>query len=121
MTILKTKTFWQLFLMYYCGMFFCVYNSSVFKSNALGLLSDHTLTITGSFGSVANGVSSFVMASVMDKVSFKKVYTATMLLQLVVSASIYYLRFDAIIYTICVSCVGWCHGVHCSCFPAACV
>ena len=119
--MLKTRTFWQLFAMYYCGMFFCVYNSSVYKTNALSHLSDHTLTITGSFGSVANCISAVVMAAVMDKISFKSVYFSTMLLQLVVSASIYQLRTDAFAYTVCVTLTGWCHGVHCSCFPAACV
>jgi len=119
--MVKTRTFWQLFAMYYCGMFFCVYNSSVYKTNAMDQLSDHTLTITGSFGSVADCISAVLMAAVMDKVSFKTVYFSTMLLQLVVSASIYQLRGDAFAYTVCVTLTGWCHGVHCSCFPAACV
>jgi hypothetical protein len=121
MSIVKTPTFWQLFLMYFCGMFFCVYNSSVFKSNANMYLSDHTLTITGSFGSLSNCVSSLVMASIMDHVSFSTVYKYAMVFQLVLSATIYQVRDSAMLYTLAVSCVGWCHGIHCSCFPAACV
>lgn len=119
MSCIRTVTFWQMFNMYYCGMFLCVYNSSVFKSNASGLISDHVLTLIASFGSVSNGISSLVMATIMDKISFKRVYTGTMLLQLIVAAVIYHVRDVAVVYAICVTTVGWCHGVHCSCFPAA--
>jgi len=60
--------------MYFNGVFFGVYVASVYKTVALGLIDDRTLTIAGSFGSFINGSSRILWASLMDKYGFKRVY-----------------------------------------------
>jgi len=71
--------------MYFNGVFFGIYVASVYKTVALGLINDRTLTIAGSIGSFINGSSRIFWASLMDKYGFKSTYFCLLLIQLVTS------------------------------------
>ena len=90
---LHSLRFWAIFVMFFNGLFFCAYNSSVYKTNAQNnsdeSLSDHTLTLAGAIGSMCNGGSTLIWAILVDKFGFKKVYFLIMVLELAVSLVIY--------------------------------
>lgn len=48
--------------------------ASVYKEVALNILSDDTLTIAGAIGSVCNGSSRIIWATLQDKYGFRKMY-----------------------------------------------
>ena len=62
------------------GVFFGVFTAGVYKSVALDFLSDHVLTTAGALGSVCNGGSRIMWASLQDKFGFKRVYFVLMVL-----------------------------------------
>ena len=103
------------------GVFFGVFTAGVYKSVALNFLSDHVLTTAGAFGSICNGGSRIMWASLQDKYGFKKVYCVIMVLQLIISATTYYVRKDGTLYIIWVSIAFLCEGGHFSMFPTAAV
>jgi len=64
--VFKTLRFWQMSLMLYSGLFFGVYIASVYKSIASGIpneIGDKALTLTGAIGSVMNGSSRVMWAT----------------------------------------------------------
>lgn len=71
---LTSKEFWHLGLMLLNGMFFGLFMASVYKEVALNSLSDHTLTLAGALGSVCNGSSRIIWATLQDKYGFRKMY-----------------------------------------------
>jgi MFS family permease len=61
-------------LILFFGIFYGIYLASVYKPTAQDTLEDHTLTLAGALGSVCNGGSRIVWASIQDKYGFKRVY-----------------------------------------------
>jgi len=61
---IQSKRFWQMGLLAYFGVFYGVYLASVYKTTADDVLKDHTLTLAGALGSVCNGSSRIMWASV---------------------------------------------------------
>jgi len=61
-------------IMLYLGVFYGVYFASVYKVAAQEIIDDHTLTLAGSLGSVCNGSSRIIWATIQDKYGFKRVY-----------------------------------------------
>ena len=110
--------FWQLSAMFFNGLFFCVYNSSVYKNNASGLISDHLLSVAGALGAMCNGLSSFGWGTVIDKLGFKRIYAIIMLIEICVAFSIYFSRSHQYLYILLVCCSFLCQGGHFSCFPS---
>lgn len=109
-------------MMFFNGLFFCVYNASVYKTNAQNgggddSLSDHTLTLAGAVGSVCNGGSTLFWALFVEKFGFKKVYFMIMGLELAVSLTIYHARESASLYLACVALSFFCQGGHFTLFP----
>lgn len=108
-----------MFLILFLGIFYGLYTASVYKVAAQDFIDDKALTLAGSIGSVCNGSSRIIWAAFQDRYGFKKVYYILLLLQLAVSASIYSVRQDAVLYTIWVALSFLCEGGHFSMFPAA--
>ena len=65
-------------LMLFLGIFYGIYIASVYKSMANGMISDFTLTVAGSLGSVCNGCSRIFWSMLQDKFGFRKVYFVVM-------------------------------------------
>ena len=82
---LKAGRFWFLAFLLFNGMFFGLYMASVYKSVAQheNKISDKALTTAGAIGSVCNGSSRILWASLQDKIGFKKVYTGMLVVQLI--------------------------------------
>ena len=62
----KSLRFWHMSFMLYGGLFFGVYVASVYKPIASGIpneIGDKALTLTGAIGSVMNGASRVVWAT----------------------------------------------------------
>jgi Na+/melibiose symporter-like transporter len=103
------------------GMFFGLFMASVYKEVALNILSDHTLTLAGALGSVCNGSSRIIWATLQDKYGFRRIYFILLCLQLVDSLTIYYVRESDFLYTVWVAIAFACDGGHFSMFPTAAV
>lgn len=99
------------------GLFYPLYIASVYKSFGSAYLSDETLTLAGALGSIGNGCSRVIWATLQDKYGFKPVYTFAMVIQLVVSSSIYFFRDNAGVYIAWVTLSYFCEGAHFSMFP----
>jgi MFS-type transporter involved in bile tolerance (Atg22 family) len=74
------------------GSFYGLYVASVYKTINQVNLSDKILTIAGALGSVCNGCSRIMWATLQDKFGFKKVYGVILVLQLIISTTIYSIR-----------------------------
>ena len=120
MEALKTKQFWTLNLMLFNGIFFGSFLASVYKDfGSDGKISDKALTVTGSIGSVGNGVSRIVWSALSDKYGFKKMYILVMIIQLVCTVAISSCNTVAPLYTAVVALSFCCEGGHFTLFPAA--
>ena len=102
------------------GMFFGLYMASVYKAIASGHLKDSVLTVAGAIGSVCNGSSRLIWATLQDKFGFKKIYTSLLVVQLITSLSIASCIDSPGLYTLMVGLAFTCEGGHFSTFPAAC-
>ena len=111
-------------LMLYSGLFFGVYVASVYKSIASGIpneIGDKALTLTGAIGSVMNGSSRVIWATLQDKFGFNAIYMTVLTIQLVTALLIFHVRTNQFLYTLCVALAYTCEGGHFSMFPAAAV
>lgn len=91
--------------------------ASAYKFFAQDTLGDKALTVVGAIGSVFNGSSRILWATLQDKFGFKKVYLCLMLLQLVTCSAIYFSKNNFFLYTVLVACSFLCEGGHFSMFP----
>jgi len=104
--------------MLFFGIFYGIYVASVYKTTSQKVLSDRTLTLAGAIGSVCNGGSRIMWATLQDKFGFRKIYAFVMVLQLVVSATVWNVHESAYLYPIWVACSFLGEGAHFSMFPA---
>ena len=114
---LKTWRFLHIGLMIYTGLFYGVYLAGVYKTTAQDFISDKALTTAGALGSLCNGGSRILWATLYDHYGFKKVYFTLLCIQLVVSSTIFYLKMQPTLYTIWVGLSFLCEGGHFSLFP----
>lgn len=54
-------------------------------------IDDFTLTFAGSLGSIMNGGSKVLCGILADKIGFKKIYYAVIILQIILSSTIYFI------------------------------
>lgn len=81
-------------------------------------MDDYTLTIIGSFGSIANGLSRMFWGPVQDKKSFTFVYRTILALELIVCLTLYWaVHVSPFVYTIVIFCAFNCLGAHFVMFP----
>ena len=120
---IKTRRFFHLGLILFNGMFFGSYLVSTFKPVALnaGVIKDDEITIIGSLSMISNGAARLVWSSMQDKFGFKKVYFVLLIIQFVISLSIYSFRQDLYSYLILVCVAMACEGGHFTMFPTVCV
>ena len=104
--------------MLFLGIFYGIYMAGVYKKTAQEDLSDNVLTLAGAIGSVCNGCSRYFWASLQDIFGFRRVYFVVMCIQMVISATIYYVKDSAALYTMWVAFSFLCEGAHFSQFPA---
>ena len=117
----KSPRFWYMGWLLFEGMFFGLYMASVYKKVASGrVLSDKQLTLAGAIGSVCNGSSRIIWATLQDKYGFKKIYSYLLIVQLITSLSIASCIDSPPLYTLMVGLAFTCEGGHFSTFPAAC-
>lgn len=99
---LLTMRFYHIYLMGFCSIFYGMYMISVYK--ILGEdngIDDLTLTIAGSCGAVANAASKFGSGLLVDRYGFKKIYVITLLIQILVASTIYFVvKLDKYVYFI---------------------
>ena len=117
---IHTRRFYHMGLLLFQGIFFGLFVASVYKNVGLdGAISDKALTLAGSIGSVCNGSSRIFWASLQDKYGFKKIYASLLIVQLIVSLSIYSCSTNSGWYTVAVAASFTCEGGHFSIFPTA--
>ena len=112
------KRYWHLYAMAFFSAFYGLYMASVYKN--LGNeneIDDFTLTLAGSLGSFSNGVSRFFWGVAADKIGFKKAYGILLCIQIVFSATIFFIvKLNKYLYVIWVM-VSYCTlGGHFSIF-----
>ena len=115
---LRHPRFYHLTLMLFFGIFYGIYMAAAYKGIAQELLDDDTLTLAGAIGSICNGCSRYFWASLQDVYGFRRVYFVVMVIQLVVSATIWNVRGNAYLYPVWVALSFLCEGAHFSQFPA---
>ena len=99
------------------GMFYSLYIASAYKFLAQDGLDDFVLTIAGAIGSICNGGSRFVWATLQDKLGFRPVYAIIMCLQLFTCCAIHFSLTSPTFYTTLVATSFLCEGGHFSMFP----
>ena len=85
----NSTRFKQICALFLFGSFYGLYIASAYKVSNESNLPDKTLTIAGSIGAVCNGGSRIMWASLLDKFGFRKVFSVIMLIQLVISSTIF--------------------------------
>ena len=75
--------------------------------------------MAGAVGNAFNGSSTFFSSLAVHKFGFKKTYTCILIFEIILAASIYFLRKNTYLYVICVCLSFICQGTHFSCFPTA--
>jgi len=116
---LFTLQFWHLFAMFFLSVFYGIFLVNVTKSfgNSNVTNNDSFLTTVGALGSVANGVSRFIWAFLQDKLGFKKVYMVLLVLQLILTSTIYFIATVPGLYLVWVMLSLSCEGGNFSMFP----
>jgi nitrate/nitrite transporter NarK len=105
--------------MMFNGVFFGAYIASVYKNICLDKLSDEQLTLAGSIGSLCNGASRIMWATLIDSYGFKRVYFVLLVIQMFVAITMYPFRSYEYFYILCVGLSYTCEGGHFSMFPTA--
>ena len=117
---LRTRIFWAIFFMDFCSIFPLFLISQIWKTVGLQLggMDDYTLTIIGSLGSIANGLSRIFWGPVQDKTSFLFVYRTILVIELIVCLSLYWaVHVSPLVYMIVIFCAFICLGAHFVMFP----
>jgi len=103
-----SKPFWQLFgilvLANYFGTFFS-YSFKAYGSDSVShkQINESLLTWAASIGSgFVNGVTRFSMGALVDKVTFRSIFTVVMLIQLVVALGCFYAVNVPWLFFICI-------------------
>jgi len=112
--------FWALFAMDFCSIFPLFLLSSIWKTVGLqvGGIDDYTLTLIGSMGSIANGLSRMFWGPVQDKTGFLFVYRTVLALELIVCLSLYWsVTVSPFVYMIVIFFGFVCLGAHFVMFP----
>jgi MFS family permease len=117
---LRTRTFWAIFAMDFCSIFPLFLISQIWKTVGLqqGGMDDYTLTMIGSLGSIANGLSRMFWGPVQDKTSFLFVYRTVLAMELAVCLSLYWaVTISPWVYMIVIFFSFVCLGAHFVMFP----
>lgn len=115
---IKTRRFWHLFIMALMSITPGLYIVNVYKTFGKSKISnDEFLTIVGSVSSIFNGSFRYIWGWVMDKTSFKKSYTALIIIQTVFIMTLYYVASIEALYLIWVCVIVCCEGGHFSLYP----
>ena len=102
------------------SIFPLIYLPSVFKTMGmqLGGIDDKFLTLVGSIGSVANGLSRIVWGPLQDKIGFKTIYRIVLCTELLVcSLMVTIVKTNQYLYLIWVFLSYLCLGAHFVIFP----
>lgn len=111
------RRFWHIAAMLVLGIFYSLYVASAYKYIAASHLDDYVLTVAGAIGSVFNGCSRILWASLQDKFGFRPVYAVVMSIQLVTCSVIYFTTSSPALYTTLVAASFLVEGSHFSMFP----
>lgn len=104
--------------MLFLGIFYGIYMAAVYKKTAQDYLDDDILTLAGAIGSICNGCSRYLWASLQDHYGFRRVYFVVMVIQLAISATIWNVRTNPHLYPVWVALSFLCEGAHFSQYPA---
>ena len=88
--------------MFFNGMFFPIFVCSVYKITPEGKISDHTLTIAGTMGSLFNCLSRPLWGYILDKKGFRISLAAMCILQFITACPFYWLIDYPSLYVIAV-------------------
>ena len=92
-----------------------IYMASVFKTMgmSLGDYDDQFLTLVGSLGSIANGLSRIVWGSIQDSTGFVTIYRIVIAIELIVFSLIpFIVKTDKYLYLLAVFAGYLCLGAH---------
>jgi nitrate/nitrite transporter NarK len=88
----STPKYWHMYVMAYFSCFYGFYMASTYKNLGIDFgIDDLTLTIAGSVGSFFNGASRFGWGILADKYGFKLIYGALLVIQIIFSATVYFI------------------------------
>lgn len=115
---LKTKQFWLLFLMSACSVGPGIYFLYVYKGFAMETLNDDEfLTLVGSVGLLFNGGFRSIWGDFMDRTSFKVSYAVLVIIQIVMSLTLFYTVTEKWVYLVWIAVILICEGGNFSLFP----
>jgi nitrate/nitrite transporter NarK len=103
--------------MNYCGLFYGLFVANFYKVSAIDVIDDKTLTLAGMIGSLSDGSSRFITATLMDYYGFKVVYSLLLCIQLLAALSINSSKYNSYLYVLLVAISFFCKGAHFSMFP----
>ncbi|KAL4508394.1 hypothetical protein ABPG72_003698 [Tetrahymena utriculariae] len=108
---LKTKEFYisQFIILLACGLGLLI-SGNYKKYGQQNFTNDQVLTIIGSVASAANGCSRFLWASLLDKISFRKVISVILVAQIILSVTLQFSVKDEYFYLVWVFFVSCCLG-----------
>ncbi|KAL4456963.1 hypothetical protein ABPG74_014601 [Tetrahymena malaccensis] len=108
---LKTKEFYisQFIILLACGLGLLI-SGNYKKYGQQNFTNDKVLTIIGSVASAANGCSRFLWASLLDKISFRKVISVILVAQIILSVTLQFSVQNEYFYLVWVFFVSCCLG-----------
>ena len=120
LNLIRTRQFFLLLIMMYLSSFFGYFMLNQYKDFGKEFIKDdHFLTLVGAIASGFSGFR-FVWAFLMQKFSFKVVYSIMLLIQIVVSLTIYWTVRYKFLYLISICMSIWLQGGHFTVLPTVC-
>lgn len=117
MACIKTRQFAVLFIMQYFSIFIGYFVANQFKEfGGIYITDDKFLTLVGALSSACAGFR-FVWAFLMQKYSYRTIYTIIILIQVVVGSTLYWSVRSKPAYLISVCLLIWCEGGHFTTLP----
>lgn len=116
------KQFYQICVMLFCSVFYGILLVATFKNfgSVRGGIDDTTLTLAGSVGALVNGIFRVLWSLLLDKYSFRTIYSIILVIQIIMACSIYFIVvINKYLYMVWIIISYACLGGNFTTFPVA--
>jgi MFS family permease len=115
------KQFWLMVLMIFGSIFYGIFLVAAFKNfgSTTGGIDDATLTLSGSVGAFVNGIFRFIWSALLDKYSFKLIYSIILVTQVIMACTVYFVVQQKYLYMLWIIISYACLGGNFTTFPVA--
>lgn len=96
--IIKTKEFWAIFCLFFCGIIYRIFFLSEYKRLELDNFRDQELTAIGSIGAITEAISQLIIGRLYDKFDVFVISEIFAFIVFLSSATIFYSTWNVFVY-----------------------